>query len=334
MPNFIKRRLTTLTSLYFYCLVIAVVVVSVLPWWPFYQWLIIPKYLLLFGPRWWLAIVSLCILAFWAYLSRRKRLLLPVLFMGVLNYLDFQLPSFTQYFQPSIENTQTIKIIQANIGGGGSMYEMKLLIQDEQPDIVLLQEAKKVDFSKWISPEYRTSCKGGLCIVSKLDFEELGALNRKLIQGWGNFAMLYKIKTAQGDFSLANIHMETPRTVIMSIIHGVWAQPSATKLDGDRQYEALLISSWQQAQDNAIIVGDFNMLEDENIYQKYFSSMNNALGSASVGLNYTKKTSWHGVRIDHLLFSDNFTLKESRVLNSLTGDHQPITSILSLKNEN
>jgi endonuclease/exonuclease/phosphatase family metal-dependent hydrolase len=127
--------------------------------------------------------------------------------------------------------------------------------------------------------------------------------------------------------------METPRTVIMSFIHGVWAQSSATKLDSDRQYEALLISSWQQAQENSIIVGDFNMPEDENIYQKHFSSMGNALARIGVGLNYTKNTSWHGVRIDHLLFSDNFTLKKSSVLNSLTGDHQPIISILSFKNE-
>ncbi|XQW85364.1 endonuclease/exonuclease/phosphatase family protein [Thalassotalea piscium] len=333
MPNFIKRKLKIFAFLYFYFLVFAVIAVTLSPWWPFYQGLIIPKYVLLFGPRWWLLLVSLFIFVFWSYLGKKQRLFLPVLFIGVFNYLDFQLPSVTHYVQPSPDVSHPIKIIQANIGGGASMYEIKLMVQDEQPDILLLQEAKNIKFTQWVSAEYRTSCKGGLCIVSKLEFEEVGELNRKLINGWGNFAMLYKIKVGGREFSLANVHLETPRSVIMGFLHRYWDQSLANKTDSDRQYEALLISSWQQAQKNSIVVGDFNMLEDENIYQKYFSSMNNALGQASFGLNYTKRTSWHGVRIDHLLFSDNFTLKESKVLDAITGDHRPVVSTLSLKHE-
>lgn len=329
--NITKIKFNTLISIFFYILILAVVAVSTLSWWPFYQWLIIPKYLLLFGPRWWLLGLTILTFVFWSYLSNKKRLLLPVLFILALNYLDFQLPSFTQFFQHKPASQPSIKIIQANIGGGGSMYEIQLLIKDEQPDILLLQEAKNINSSEWISPEYWTSCKGGLCIISKLDFEEVGELNRKLIDGWGNFAMLYKVNTAQGSFSLANVHMETPRTVIMGFMHGVWNQSSANKVESDRQFEALLISSWQQAQAQTIIAGDFNMLEDENIYRKYFSAMGNGIGSAGVGLNYTKKTSWHGARIDHLLFSDGFVIKEVRVIDSIMGDHQPVVSILSFK---
>jgi exonuclease III len=333
MLNFIRHKLPLVAALYFYLFAIAVVFVSLLPWWPLYQGLTIPKYLLLFGPRWWLLVVGLFAFVFWSYLSNKKKWLLPILFIGVFNYLDFQLPSLTHYQQSGVSKNASLKIIQANIGGGGSMYEIQLLVQDEQPDVLLLQEARNIKFSTWISPEYQTSCKGGLCIISKLDFEEVGALSRGLIQGWGNFAMLYKIKTADGNFSLANIHLETPRTVIMSFIHREWAQKAANKVEDNRQYESLLISTWLQSQDKVVVAGDFNMLEDENIYLQYFSSMNNALGHAAFGLNYTKKTAWHGARIDHLLFSDNFTLKESRVLNLFTGDHQPIISILSVNNE-
>lgn len=332
MQNIAKKKFNLLVSLYYYFLVIATVVVLILPWWPFHQWLIIPKYILLFGPRWWLLVVILPTFFLWRHLSKKRRLLLPVLLIGVINYLDFQLPSLTHYFQPSHDDN-TIKIIQANIGGNASIYEIQLLVKDEKPDILLLQEAKNINFTDWISPEYRTSCKGGLCIVSKLDFEEIGELNRKLIDRWGNFALLYKIKIGQSEFSLANVHFETPRTIIIGLIHRVWNQSSANKLDSDRQYEALLISAWQQAQKNTIIVGDFNMLEDENIYQKYFSEMNNALGDASIGLSYTKKTSWHGVRIDHLLFTNNFTLKGIRINDSITGDHKPVVTTLSFNNQ-
>lgn len=332
MLNFTKRNLKRIAPSYYFFLTIAIILVTLLPWWPFYQWLIIPKYLLLFGPRWWLLLLSLFIFVFFPFLSKPQKLFLPIIFMGVFNYLDFQLPSLTQYFQSTVEDENSIKIIQANIGGGASMYEIQLMVKDENPDILLLQEAGKVNLSKWLSSDYRTSCKGGLCIISKLDFEETGKLNRHLIAGWGNFAMLYKIKTTHGDFSLANVHFETPRSVIMGFIHRYWDQSLANTIDGNRQYEALLISSWQEAQKNTIIVGDFNMLEDENIYHKYFSSMKNALGNGSFGLNYTKKTSWHGARIDHLLFSEAFVLRETKIIDAISGDHQPVLTILGFNN--
>lgn len=333
MMNFIKGNIKTLVSCYFYFLVIAVVAVTFLPLWPFFNGLIIPKYLLLFGPRWWLLILIAVVCFFWSYLNIKKRLFLPIIILGAFNYLDFQVPSLNYYMQTKPAENNTVKIIQANIGGGSSLHEIQLIVNNEQPDILLLQEARNINISKFVSLEYRTSCKGGLCILSKLDFEETDALSRKLINGWGNFAMLYKIKTAQGYFSLANIHLETPRTVIMSFIHRIWNQAEADSLEEKRQYEALLISTWLQSQENVIIAGDFNMTEDENIYREYFSSLNNAIGMAGFGLNYTKKTSWHGARIDHLLFSDNFVLKESNVLNALTGDHKPIVSKISFNNE-
>jgi endonuclease/exonuclease/phosphatase family metal-dependent hydrolase len=328
MHNFIQCNLKRVATVYFILFAFIVIVVSVLPWWPFYQWLIIPKYILLFGPRWWLVLLSLLVLIFFPYFSKGKKWLLAILFVGVFNYLDFQFPPLENYFLPRIKSDNSIKIINANIGGGASIYEIQLLIEDEEPDILLLQEANNINSASWGFSEYRVRCKGGLCIISKLDFEEVGELSRKLIDGWGNFAMLYKVNTLQGSFSLANIHLETPRTVIMGVLHAVWDQSSAKKIESNRQYQALLISSWQQSQARTIIAGDFNMLEDENIYRQYFSAMGNAIDSAGVGFNYTKKTSWHGARIDHLLFSDGFVLVDVKVIDSLMGDHKPVVSTL------
>ena len=332
MMNFIKGNIKTLVSCYFYFLVIAVVAVTFLPLWPFFNGLIIPKYLLLFGPRWWLLILIAVVCFFWSYLNIKKRLFLPIIILGAFNYLDFQVPSLNYYMQTKPAENNTVKIIQANIGGT-SLQELKLIVNNEQPDILLLQEVRNINILKLFANEYLTSCKGGLCIISKLEFEEIDVLSRKLISRWGNFAILYKIETEQGNFSLANIHFETPRTVIASFLDRIWDQVEADSIEDKRQYQALLISTWLQSQENVIIAGDFNMTEDENIYRKYFSSLNNAIGMAAFGLNYTKQTSWHGARIDHFLFSNNFILNESRILNTKTGDHQPILSIVNFKHE-
>lgn len=324
----IKNKPKLLVSSYFISLFLTGLAVTLLPWWPLYDFLIIPKYVLLFGPRWWLLLLCVIAFSFWLYASKFTRYLLVLTVLAALNYLDFQLPKLTQYFQPKYVANNSVKIINANVGGGGSMHEMKLLIEYERPDILLLQEAKNINLTEWNLPEYQASCSGGLCIISKLEFKIIGELNRSLIGRWGNFAMLYEIKTDKGNFSLANIHMETPRSVLTSLRHRSWEQLAAIKLESDREYEALLISSWQKSQKRTIIAGDFNMFEDENLYRKYFSSMGNALGNLAIGLNYTKKTSWYGARIDHLLFSDGFILVDAKVVDSIMGDHKPVVSTL------
>jgi vancomycin resistance protein VanJ len=312
---------------YLVSLVIISFAVTILPWWPFYQWLFVPKYVLLFGPRWWLSLLCLLTLFFWPQLGKNSKFMYPLLVIAALNYLDFQLPSLTQYFKSKNESNVSFKIINANIGGG-SMYELELLVKDERPDILLLQEAQNLNFVKWLPPEYMASCDGGLCIFSKLDFEIVAELSRKLVGGWGNFAMLYKIKTANGVFSLANVHMETPRAILMNLSYLNWDQSAAAKIESNREFEASLISSWQHGKKGFIIAGDFNMFEDENIYRKHFSSMNNALGTASTGFSYTKKTTWYGARIDHLLYSEVFYLKDVRIIDFILGDHKAVVSNL------
>ena len=84
------------------------------------------------------------------------------------------------------------------------------------------------------------------------------------------------------------------------------------------------MSLWSQNKNHTLIVGDFNMPQDENIYQRYFGDLSNAVDNKGFGFNATKFTSWHGVRIDHILYSDDFRLKAVEVINSIKGDHRPV----------
>ena len=327
MQDIIKCRCKSVANCYLVLLLIICLAVTLLPWWPFYQWLLVPKYVLLFGPRWWLLLLCILTLIFWPQLGKKSKFIFPLLVISALNYLDFQLPSLTQYFEPKNEGNVSVKIINANIGGA-STVEIQQLVKVENPDILLLQEANNINATNWLPLEYYVNCTGGLCIISKLDFEIVSELSRNLVGGWGNFAMLYKIKTVNGEFYLANVHMETPRTILMNLTYLTWGQSAAAKIESDRQFEALLISSWRNEHDKLIIAGDFNMFEDENIYRKYFSSMNNVLGAASIGFSYTKKTSWYGARIDHILYSAGFIIKDTRVINSTLGDHNAVVTSL------
>ncbi|PHR83649.1 MAG: hypothetical protein COA59_11175 [Colwellia sp.] len=302
-------------------------IVTLLPWWPSFDSLIILKYILLFGPRWWLLIVVLFILLGWYVLSKQQKIMFFILILLSFNYLDFQLPQFWH----GNSSGKEIKIISANIGGGGSKEVIQLLVAIEQPDILLLQEARKINLPKLFGEQYFSECVSGLCIVSKYPFENTDSLSRKIFGGWGQFARFYKIDILGKEVLLANIHLETPRSALMSILYLSPDQALAERVESNRELEANLLNLWAENKPYTIIAGDFNMPADENLYQQNFSMLNNALEVKGFAFNRTKYTSWHGVKIDHILYSDGISLSSVEVVELVKGDHRPVMATLVIK---
>lgn len=317
-------------SIYFFISIFACVLVTLLPWWPTLNVLIIPKYVLLFGPRWLLLVLVLPILLGWRILSTKQKTLYPLLILFSLNYLDFQLPKPWHYFAADNVIADELKVVSFNIGGGGSKEELKLLVKYIKPDILLLQEAGRINSTDLFSDDYVSECISGLCILSKYPFTRTRTLDRKLFGGWGKFAALYRIRTPNGQLSLANIHLETPRSVLMGVIYRFFDQTLAEQIEDNRQFEVDLINLWANKQQNLVIAGDFNMPGDENLFRQSFSYLHNAVEVKGFGYNDTKYTSWFGVRIDHILYSPDMHLVDIEVVELLKGDHQPLMAILRM----
>lgn len=313
------------TYFIFCCLMCALV--TLLPWWPTNQILTIPKYAFLFGPRWWLLIIVAGLFIFWRYLKRWQLKTYPILILLSFNYLDFQLPVTGSLFSPPV--SQKFSILSANIGSGGSKSELEYISFDKEPDVILLQEARRLELTKIFNGYKFKECLSGLCIFSKYPFKQVKTLNRKLFQGWGTFAVFYDIETSFGIVSLANVHFETPRSVLMGLIYRFFDFALANTIESNRRFEAELVSLWSKNKKYALIAGDFNMPQDENIYQRNFTHLNNAIDNKAFGFNATKHTNWHGVRIDHILYTDGFTINAVEVLNTGSGDHRPVFATLS-----
>lgn len=329
MLNFTNRKLKILGSVYFYTLVLTVFLVTLLPWWPVSEILTIPKYVLLFGPRWWLLIVVIGLFAFWRYLSKLQLQLSSVLILLSLNYLDFQLPVF---WQSPNSSSDTLKIITANIGEGGKTKQVELLIKLAKPDVILLQEASRLHMSSLVDKSYYTECVASLCIASKYPFERIKVLNRRFFNHWGNFAVMYKLESEQDDIYLANIHLESVHELLVNIAHGELNVDKVNVVDNNRYIQASILSMWAKNKDKFIIAGDFNMPDNDNIYQQNFATFNNAINHGAYGVNNTVYTPLHGLRIDHILYSDNFGLASVKVLDSLGGDHRPVMATFNLDN--
>jgi endonuclease/exonuclease/phosphatase family metal-dependent hydrolase len=328
-PKVIKK----LAYSYFFLCCVFCLLVTALPYWPTYELLIIPKYALLFGPRWWLLVCVMCLYFFWRDLSKRQLQFSVLLVLLSLNYLDFQWPTMVSYFSASASSStvQELSVLTANIGGGGSDRELDYISFTKHPDIILLQEARKIQLSTLFNDYHFKECLSGLCIFSQYPFERVNTLNRKLFEGWGIFAIFYQVNTPFGVISLANVHFETPRSVLMGLIHRYWDFELASTIESNRQFEAELVSLGSTNKRHTLIVGDFNMPQDENIYQRNFSHLNNAVDNKAFGFNATKLTSWHGVRIDHILYSDDFKLKFVEVVDSIKGDHRPVLATFNVR---
>jgi len=92
--------------------------------------------------------------------------------------------------------------------------------------------------------------------------------------------------------------------------------------------ESTLLSQWVLPYKNVLIVGDFNMTTANPIYRKCWSRYTDVFSRAGHGFGYTKYTSWHGVRIDHVLCDDSWTAIHSEAGPDVGSDHRPVVAEL------
>jgi endonuclease/exonuclease/phosphatase (EEP) superfamily protein YafD len=303
--------------------------VTLLPWWPTIEVLNIPKYILLFGPRWWLLIIVIGLFTFWRYLSKLQLQLSPLLILLSLNYLDFQLPVL---WEDQNSSQHKMKVVTSNIGEGGKIKQIELLIKLAKPDVILLQEAHRLNMSILVDKSYYSECVASLCIASKYPFERIKVLSRRFFDHWGSFGVLYRLKSEQGDIYLANVHLESVHELLVDIAHGELNVDKVNVVDNNRYIQASVLSMWAKNKEKFIIAGDFNMPDNDNIYQQNFATFSNAINVGAYGVNNTLYTPLHGLRIDHILYSENFGLSSVKVLDSLGGDHRPLMATFNVNN--
>jgi len=307
--------------------------ILILPWWPTYELFIIPKYVLLFGPRWWLLLAVSLLLVFYYFLSFHQKCWLPFFILISLNYLGL---NFTSLVYPTDSTSNDFTIITVNVGDGGRKSKLAIILKYYKPDVILLQEAHQIKMDELFDATWQKECVASLCIASKHSFENVSHLSREIFNGLGSFVAFYKLKYNHSIINLANVHMETPRRFLQQYSQGKSFLALASSIDENRELEAILINSWAVKHSNTIVAGDFNMPVNENLYQMNFSHLNNALSIGGLGLNYTKyvkrkNRALYGVGIDHILFTDEFELSYSKVLESAGSDHLPVMAKLKIK---
>jgi endonuclease/exonuclease/phosphatase (EEP) superfamily protein YafD len=296
-------------------------------WWP--------ATLFTFGPRW-IAILPLpCLVPLALLFHRRALWLLAVAGIVVIGpIMGFCLSWQALWSNEAASGGESLRVLSCNNGSGGSQSALAEFIRSTRPDLIVLQEGS---LSVALPPEagvgWQSAHVGGVWIYSRFPIVQAETLKSERFEPWNHPAGRCDLETPWGTIHVVGVHLETPREGLQEMILGKWKGiPEMRRTTEIRRVESELASEMAAACPGpTIVAGDFNMPVDSTIYQRYWSSWQNAFSTAGLGFGPTKFTTHFGIRIDHILANGAWRVRNARIGPSLGGDHRPVVAELELR---
>ena len=296
-------------------------------WWP--------ATTLLFAPRWiWgVPLAALVPLA----LGRERALLAPLAAAALLvlgPILDLRVP-VGRLARLGAAPRGRLRVMTYNVGGGRvDPFALGVLLRAAAPDVVTLQERDGPVVEPPHSVDLETQCNGELCLLSRFRIKSADIRDRAdLLANHGSGSMIrYEIETPHGVVSVLNVHLATVREGLAAVMHRAWrGAPALEANTRERALESSIARGWAERAGRAplLVMGDFNMPVESAIYRSWWSPLTNAFSVAGLGFGGSKRTRWHGLRIDHILAGPGWRVERAWMGEGLGGDHRPMFAELS-----
>jgi len=279
----------------------------------------------------WLFFIPLLVLFIWALSLRLWKI---VIFHGALSVLilvgimgfQFSLLSLVKVSKPS---ATSIRILTMNLGQAIDSKKFNELIKNTHPDILAFQEVGSYQFriinQKFSPDQWYIVKKGEFAVVSRIKIVDSDEEMNRFLNVRPGFIEMFRLNDGQRGLTLFNLHLETPREGVEEVISRSKGAFEAMKVvTGIQENESSVASQWVSSHNNVVVAGDFNMLTHNPIFHKFWSRYTDAFSSVGDGFGYTKYTSWYGVRIDHLLYDENWKAIKAFVGPDIGGDHRPL----------
>ncbi len=245
------------------------------------------------------------------------------------------------------EGEVSLKIVSCNVQAFQPHFE-KILdeIAAISPDIVALQEAAGGDprldeyFRDW-----HTLRHGHYWVGSRYPLSFLA--DCEVTQFGGRLAgMIVEIETPGGPIVLGDIHQMTARFGLKelnrnTLINGDGAR-ELEAYEGERYFESIDLRAAIEAArgDRPLLVcGDFNTPASSSLFQKHWGDLQSSFDVAGFGYGYTSPCKGNRVwpdnypwaRIDHILGSNEWTIRQCQIGTSDGSDHRLISATVVLK---
>ncbi len=286
-----------------------------------------------FGPRWPLLLPGLvCLplaLGFKRWLMAGACALVLLLTAGP--YMGLSVP-FPRSQAEGAAEPKTLRIGTFNLQGRDIQEPwVETQLKAIDADVVALTECRGEQHEGDLYG-YHTATVYGLCLFSRLPIKSFEARNPE--DAWarsGSGVVLHAVLDHEGrDVHLVSLHLATVRGGLTSLRY----------LEFEGMNENIELRRWEseiarafadeRADGPLVVVGDFNMPVESEIYQRYWGDLTNSWDECGFGYGHTKRTSWFGVRIDHVLTNDAWRCHGVEVLDGSGSDHDPVVATLEL----
>ena len=294
-----------------------------------------PLHLFFFGPRWVLSIPLLLLLglAIWRRLwwSAVALGLASIAFIGIWG---FNVPWRYFFWASAAETSQpSFRVLTCNVQRGDlKIPNLARLVQEQQPDVVLLQECSLPDPRVVLGEKgWHIKKTGEFCLASRhpiLDFQEL----RRPDKTYRIIAIRAHLAWSMAEIPIVGVHLMTPRRGLEPIIaSGPGGLNRFRDIARVQRYESQLLSQWiRDTPTSIILAGDFNLTAEHPLYHRDWSAYNDAFTWTGWGLGQTMFTQSIGLRIDHVLCGASWQPRSCRIGPDVGSAHRPLVVELAL----
>jgi len=217
------------------------------------------------------------------------------------------------------------------MGDGSGTEKFFQWLDKIQPDLVMCQDVRdRKNFFKEMTARYYAIQVAGLITGSRYPLKRLKTVHRK--GHWAPCAQLFEMDTPWAPVHGINVYLESPRKALEAFI---WKRikgiPDIKKYIREQFLDTTHTFRELDRSVPTLLAGDMNLTRSHKIFRKYWGDLNNAFEESGSGFGFTKFTSWHGLRLDHILFNQYWKVDSCRIGPNLGGDHRPLIATLSFK---
>lgn len=327
------QRLAWASSLGFLALIVGAVLLLHLAgdvWWP--------GTVLLFGPRWLLALPLLLLVPAAALLDRA--LLAPLALAALLlpgPLLGWQSGWRGLLVSPDPARDLVVATLNAE-GGSGLRAHPAEFLRSWGAEIAAFQECGPALRERLteLSDTWHVHASSGLCLVSRHAILGVEQMDREALEfadgaGW---VMTYRVERDGVPLHLTNLHLETPRAGLQDlqvrrIRRGLVRLRERTYV---REVELRQARRWVDGREGPhIVLGDFNSPPESRLLRRYWSSWTNAFTRVGRGVGATRIEGIIRARIDHVLVDGAWEVVDARVAGDVGSDHRPVVVRLRMR---
>ena len=285
--------------------------------------------LFLFAPRFVVAVPLIVLLPLTIlYRSRWSLCCIAQIALIAVPILGIQLP----LNKDARRSGDVLRVMTCNLGGGRiRSQEIVQFVRDQDIQVLMLQECP-TSLSEPLFEElgWHHRQQYNMAIGSALPLDEPKVIARQPKENYEvAAAIVCSMSLDHGDGEPTHIvcmHLPTFRPAFQRARRFDPAMGEAI-LEMGETYRGVAKQAYEYIEsiDGPLITaGDFNVPVESRYYRDYWRGLRNAQSDAGCGLGYTKFTRFHGVRIDHVLVNDHWSVLDSYVGSDFGGDHRPV----------